>query len=130
MDAFGSGWKDAFEVDDAGGLSGELSTWNSAPKQIRERKSERTAVEMAAALRQRGASGVSVRIMDLSPHGFRAATHLVLPQGTDVWLRLPGLEPYHARVAWCEGHYVGCAFDRPLHPAVVDMIVRKASGHA
>jgi hypothetical protein len=129
VDAFGSGWKEAYDTE-SGGLSGELSTWNSAPRQIRQRKSERTSVDLGAGLRQRGASGVSVRVMDLSPHGFRAATHLELPEGTDVWLRLPGLEPFHARVAWCEGHYVGCAFDRPLHPAVVDMIVRKASGNA
>ena len=77
-----------------------------------------------------GASGVSVRVVDLSAHGFRASTHLELPLGTDVWLRLPGLEPYHATVAWQDGQYIGCAFERPLHPAVVDMIVRKAGGHA
>lgn len=129
MDAYGSGWKNAFEGD-SGGLSGELSTWNSGPKQVRQRKSERVPVDLGAALRQRGASGVSVRVLDLSPHGFRAATHLELTEGTDVWLRLPGLEPYHARVAWCEGHFIGCSFERPLHPAVVDMIVRKASGYA
>jgi hypothetical protein len=124
MDAIGSYWNIG-EDGDAGGLSGELSTWNS-PKQHRARKSERVNVDMSAGLRQRGASGVSVQVLDLSPHGFRAATHLELPEGADVWLRLPGLEPYHAKVAWSQGHYVGCAFERPLHPAVVDMIVRKA----
>jgi hypothetical protein len=69
---------------------------------------------------------VAIRVVDLSTHGFRAATHLELCEGADVWLRLPGLEPYHAKVAWSEGHYIGCAFERPLHPAVVDMIVSKA----
>lgn len=127
MDAFGTGWNFG-DPDDGGGLAGELSTWHR-PQQQRARKSARVAVEMSAGLRQRGASGVSVRVLDLSPEGFRAATHLELAEGTDVWLRLPGLEPYHARVAWCEGHFIGCAFDRPLHPAVLDMIVRKA-GHA
>lgn len=128
MDSFGSGWN--FGGDgDGGGLTGELSTWHK-PKHVRERKSQRVAVDMSAALRQRGASGVSVRVLDLSQHGFRAATHLELPIGTDVWLRLPGLEPYHATIAWQEGHYIGCSFERPLHPAVVDMIVRKAGGHA
>ncbi len=123
MDAFGSGWKDSFDTEQ-GGLCGELSTWH-APKQKRARRSERQQVDLGAALRQRGASGVSVRVLDLSPEGFRAATHLELPEGADVWLRLPGLEPYHARVAWSEGHFIGCSFDRPLHPAVVDMLVRK-----
>ena len=126
MDAFGSGWN--FE-DDGEGLHGELSAWSS-PRRLRDRKSARQPVDMSAALRQRGASGVSVRVVDLSEHGFRAATHLELPLGMDVWLRLPGLEPYHATVAWQEGHYIGCAFERPLHGAVLDMIVRKAKGNA
>ena len=85
-------------------------------------------LEVAAGLRQRGAAGVSVQVMDLSTHGFRAATHLELAEGTDVWLRLPGLEPYQAKVAWSKGQYVGCAFARPLHPAVLEMIVKKVGG--
>jgi hypothetical protein len=126
MDAYGSGWG-IEPLGDGGGLCGELSTWH-APVQQRARRSPRRPVDMSAALRQRGASGVSVQVLDLSPEGFRAATHLQLPEGTDVWLRLPGLEPYHAKVAWTEGHYIGCAFERPLHPAVVDMIARKGRG--
>jgi len=53
---------------------------------------------------------------------------LELPEGSDVWLRLPGLEPCHAVVAWSKGNFVGCRFERPLHPAVLDMIVRKTKG--
>ena len=89
------------------------------------RAAERLPIELGAGLRQRGASGVSVQVMDLSTHGFRAATHLALAVGADVWLRLPGLEPCHAKVAWTKGHFIGCAFERPLHPAVLDMIVAK-----
>ena len=124
MDSIGTDWSKAFGDDDSG-LAGELSTWHVKPQ--RQRKSDRIAVNVGAGLRQRGASGVSVRVLDLSPHGFRAATHLELCDGTDVWLRLPGLEPLHAKVAWTEGHFIGCAFERPLHPAVVEMIVRKVS---
>lgn len=125
MDAFGTPWN--FEAAGEGGLNAEL--W-ARPDTRRERKSARRRVDLGAALRQRGASGVSVRIVDLSEHGFRAATHLQLPIGMDVWLRLPGLEPYHATVAWQEGHYIGCAFERPLHSAVLDMVIRKAKGSA
>lgn len=125
MDAFKPGWGFG-DDEDGGGIAGELSTWHN-PKTVRPRNSQRLNVDMSAALRQRGASGVSVRVLDLSTHGFRAATHLELPEGADVWLRLPGLEPYHAKVAWSEGHYVGCAFERPLHVAVVEMIARKAA---
>jgi hypothetical protein len=124
MDAFGA-WTPS---QDSGGFDAELSTIPGSGRPIRQRRSDRLTVNLGAGLRQRGATGVAVRVLDLSTHGFRAATHLELAEGTDVWLRLPGLEPYHATVAWSEGHLVGCAFERPLHPAVVDMIVRKGNG--
>ena|SRR3712207_3315340 len=126
MDAFTPGWSSR---DDGGTapLSGELSTDGRFGAPARKgRRSERVPIELGAGLRQRGASGVSVQIMDLSTDGFKAATHLELYPGTDVWLRLPGLEASHARVMWSQGHYVGCAFVRPLHPAVLDMIVARA----
>jgi len=106
-------------------LSGELSTDSSFGAGSRKRRSERVNCELGAGLRQRGATGISVQIVDLSAEGFRAATHLQLDKGADVWLRLPGLEASHARVMWSEGHFIGCAFTRALHPAVDDMIVRK-----
>lgn len=92
------------------------------------RVSERVAIDLDAGLRRRGAHGVSVQILDLSTHGFRAATHLDLYEGADVWLRLPGLEACPARVAWVKGYLIGCAFERPLHPAVLEMIVGKSRG--
>lgn len=102
-------------------IQGELATTGLE----NGRKAERTGVEIGAGLRQRGASGVTVQILDLSTHGFRASTHLDLQQGADVWLKLPGLEALHAKVAWSNTHYIGCAFERPLHPAVLQMMVRK-----
>lgn len=107
-------------------LSGELSTnpWEK-PTAPKGRKSPRVALEMGAGLRQRGASGISVQVVDLSTDGFRAATHLELEKGSDVWLRLPGLEASHAKVVWCRSQHIGCVFERPLHPAVLDMVVKK-----
>ena len=104
-------------------ITGHLAT--TAGPSANERKAAREHVELGAGLRQRGASGVTVQIVDLSTHGFRASTHLDLPKGADVWLKLPGLEPLHAKVAWMNGHLVGCAFEKPLHPAVLQMMVRK-----
>lgn len=122
MDAWVAGWP-----PDGEGGSGPLQAELVAGPLPKPRASERLEVAFSAALRQRGASGVSVQIADLSTTGFRVATHLVLEPGTDVWLRLPGLEPCHARAIWSRGHYVGCQFLRPLHPAVLEMIVRRNS---
>jgi hypothetical protein len=126
MNAHSSSWSDASEPVSRP-LRGELSTEPGfAPGQQKGRRADRVHVELGAGLRQRGAAGVSVQIMDLSTDGFRVATHLELCIGKDVWLRLPGLEPCPAKVVWSEGYFVGCAFARPLHPAVVQMIVAKA----
>jgi hypothetical protein len=103
-------------------LSGELSVDPGS----NARKASRAEVTLGAGLRQRGASGITIQILDLSTHGFRAATHLELDRGTDVWLKLPGLESLHAQVVWMRGHLLGCEFARPLHPAVLDMVVRNA----
>lgn len=109
-------------------LSGELSTEIRPASSTRtSRKTERVSLEIGAGLRQRGGTGVSIQIMDLSTDGFRAQTHLQLERGADVWLRLPGLEPYQAKVMWSKGSFIGCAFERPLHPAVLDMVVKKGS---
>lgn len=108
-------------------IQGELS-FGSALKPPRPRNANRVPVTFRAGLRQRGASAVSVQILDLSTHGFRIDTHLSLEIGTQVWLRLPGLEATPAHVAWVEGHCAGCAFDRPLHPAVLSMIVGRSGG--
>lgn len=129
MTAYAENWTPGPGVQ-AGSFAGELST-NKPPAAASSpagRQSERVSVEFGAGLRQRGAAGVSVQVMDLSTHGFRVASHLELCNGTDVWLRLPALEPCHATVVWSEGHFIGCAFERPLHPAVLEMIVRKAKG--
>ena len=125
MDALSGSWSNPY-VGTEQGLTGELSTAGDFSGSSRKsRRADRLPVELGAGLRQRGASGVSVQIMDLSTDGFKAATHLELYPGTDVWLRLPGLEACHARVMWSQGHYVGCAFVRPLHPAVVDMVAAR-----
>jgi len=107
-------------------FAGELSIAPVRPTERKGRSSERVAIELGAGLRQRGASGVSIQVMDLSVDGFRAQTHLDLEEGSDVWLRLPGLESSHAVVMWRKGPQIGCKFERPLHPAVLEMIVRKA----
>ncbi|HYD11971.1 MAG TPA: PilZ domain-containing protein [Allosphingosinicella sp.] len=92
----------------------------------RTRVAPRNPVNLAAGARRAGGTGVAVRVNDLSTHGFCMETHLFLTPGTDVWLRLPSLEMRHARVAWVRGALVGCAFEAPLAPYVVDLVVQRA----
>ena len=104
-------------------FTGQLST---SPHD-EARGAQRKDLVVGAGLRQRGAHAITVQVMDLSVTGFRAATHLTLEGGSDIWLKLPGLESLHARVVWQRGHRIGCEFVRPLHPAVLEMLVRNVT---
>ena len=108
-------------------VTGELFS-AARPQPAQARVAARNPVSLQAGARQAGGTGVAVRVTDLSTHGFCMETHLLLAPGADVWLRLPSLELRHARVAWARGAQVGCAFETPLSPYVVDLVVARARG--
>jgi hypothetical protein len=127
MTGWNPAWPPSTEASGSPPISGEVSTRNLAPGiSQKERVSPRVPIEFGAGLRQRGGAGVSVHIMDLSTHGFRIETHLDLQQGQEIWLRLPGLESSAAHVCWVSGYVAGCAFEHPLHPAVLDLVIARA----
>jgi hypothetical protein len=129
MSGWNPAWPSTADSPEVPAISGEISTEDRGDAgEKKDRISRRVPVEFGAGLRQRGGAGVSVQIMDLSTHGFRIETHLDLYVGMDVWLRLPGLESSHAKVCWVQDYLAGCAFERPLHPAVLEMVIAKARG--
>ena len=87
------------------------------------RRALRKSVKMRAHLRDRGQTRFEIEVTDLSLSGFRAETSFTLWPGTVVWLTLPGLAALEAVVAWREKFKYGCAFAKPLHPAVFEHIV-------
>jgi len=87
------------------------------------RQALRRSVKMRAHLRDRGQTRFEIEVTDLSMSGFRAETSFTLWPGTIVWLTLPGLAGLEAVVAWRDKFKYGCAFAKPLHPAVFDHIV-------
>lgn len=88
----------------------------------------RKAVKMRAHLRDRGTTRFEIEVVDLSTTGFRAQTSFTLWPGTTVWLTLPGLAGLEAVVAWRDKFRYGCAFTKPLHPAVFDHIIALGNG--
>ncbi len=87
------------------------------------RRALRKAVRMRAHLRDRGQTKFEIDVVDLSQSGFRAETSFTLWPGTVVWLTLPGLAGLEAVVAWRDKFKYGCAFQKPLHPAVFEHII-------
>jgi hypothetical protein len=86
----------------------------------------RLDVCLEAKLREVGSSSrFKIAIEDLSLTGFRATTSFRLAEGQTVVVTIPTLAPLEARVAWAKGYAYGCAFDRALHVAVFDHLVRQ-----
>ena len=104
-------------------LAAELAVTTDGPE---GRQAERAEVKLAAAARRQGGHGYAIKLLDISTRGCRIETASLLHAGTNIWLKLPGLEAIYARVAWVRGVRAGCQFATPLHPAVVDRIVASA----
>src|SRR5688500_12420158 len=87
------------------------------------RTAERRIVNLAARLREPGATIHTAEVQDLSIKGFMARVDVDLEPGNSVWLKLPGLEPQNSRVVWCEEGRAGFEFATPLHPATLELLV-------
>ena len=83
---------------------------------VERRRSERRSVEIDALMRELGAEGFDVRLIDLSAHGFQAEI-----VGTDevdigarIWLMVQGCERQSALVKWIAGARLGAEFAAPV----------------
>lgn len=90
------------------------------------RTAERRVVNLAARLREAGASVTDIEVQDLSIKGFMARTEIALEPGSNAWLKLPGLEPQNSRVVWFDNGKAGFEFATPLHPATLELLVSTA----
>ncbi len=95
-------------------------------KPLKPRRAQRRDVKIVATMRRQGESKFEARIADLSETGFRVESHYLIPMGAQVWLTLPSLSAIPAIVAWSSGHSLGCRFETPLHPAVLDRVIAAA----
>jgi len=87
------------------------------------RKAERRIVNLAAALREQGARTTRIVVLDISTGGFKAEADEPLEQGSEVWLKLSGLEAKRSRVVWSREREIGCEFEWPLHPRELEVVV-------
>ena len=86
------------------------------------RKAERRIVNLAAALREEGASTSVVQVLDLSIGGYKVQSATPLEEGSEVWLKLPGFEAKRSHVVWVKGDEAGCEFENELHPAELQIM--------
>lgn len=101
-----------------------MSAGSRQDQDQKARAAERRHVQIAVKVRRPGETWVSSRITDVSVTGFRLQSFMKLTVGSDIWVMLPGFEGRRAQVTWVKAHESGCAFERPLHAAILDHIVR------
>ena len=87
------------------------------------RKAERRIVNLAARLRDPGASVAEIDVLNLSTSGFMAEGEIALEPGSHAWLKLSGLEPQNCHVVWVKDGKAGFEFANPLHPATLELLV-------
>lgn len=87
------------------------------------RAARRVAMRATIQARQ-GDTRYIVEIEDISATGARLRCARSVPVGTVLWVRLPGIEPLRAEIAWAHSFTLGCRFLAPLHSAVFENIVR------
>ena len=89
-----------------------------------ERPQDRCNVLINVKLRRTGENWFNARISNLSPTGFRVQSFAKLEVDSALWVMLPGFDGRCAQVIWTRDHEAGCQFERPLHPAIFDHILR------
>ncbi len=87
----------------------------------------RRKLELLVLFRRANAPARRVDILDISESGFLIDSPIEMSVGERVWLSLPGLQSIPAKVARVDGLKTGCAFDQPIHEAVLRAKLEEAS---
>ena len=89
------------------------------------RKGVRVGLSAEVTLRRTGHGSYRVKILDVSLHGCKAE-FVDRPKLDElVWIKFDDLQSLGAMVCWTRGSNVGLEFERPIHPAVFEMLVAK-----
>jgi hypothetical protein len=78
------------------------------------RRDPRLPVDLDAKMRELGSNGVEAKILNISEHGFMAASEAEFDVGSRVWLMLPGRDRANAVVRWTAGDRLGAEFAEPI----------------
>jgi PilZ domain-containing protein len=99
---------------------------DAASEEKVSRQAQRSKVKpIDVRVRRVGQNAYSVRIFDLSPEGARVEVVERPRVGEQMMLKFDGLEVLQSEVCWIDGFIVGLKFERPLHPAVFDLLLAR-----
>ena len=101
-------------------------TWGQMMSELLDRRrSERLELGADVEFRRKRAMHYTIRMHDLTPHGCKIAPPEHVETGELVWVQLPSLHSLASHVKWAGDWQSGVEFDRPMHPAVFDMIAAR-----
>lgn len=96
-----------------------------AQKKHWPRRSERISLTADVSLKRLGQNSYRVRANDLSPHGCKVDLVERPRVGEHMLVKFEGLEVFDAEVCWVEGYVAGLRFEKPMHPAVFDLMIQR-----
>jgi hypothetical protein len=89
------------------------------------RRSERTSLSADVSLRRLGQNSYRVKVNDLSPDGCKVELVERPRIGEHLLIKFEGLEILDAEVCWLENYVAGLRFEKPIHPAVFDLLLQR-----
>lgn len=89
------------------------------------RKAERTPLHADIDFRRTGEHRWRVNIVDVSPQGCRVELPVRVATDDKIWITFPGLEAIQGKICWVDEWIAGVEFDRPLYPAVFEMVEQR-----
>lgn len=101
----------------------EDGAWTDRPPA--RRLTERSYADGQISMRRLGSFGFELPVRDLSPVGCRVELVEQVSAKDHVITRLPGLEPFGATVMWSDERCAGIRFNRPIHPAVFELLLER-----
>jgi PilZ domain len=88
---------------------------------------EEEAVQLNLPARVReGTRRWSIDVNSITPRTVTFDSFAALGMGSLLWIVLPGLEGWPARIVSVEGYRFTCEFTQPLHPAVLERVLKLA----
>jgi hypothetical protein len=89
------------------------------------RKSARVGLDAEVSLRRSGQNNYRANVHDVSQEGCKV--EFVERPALDeiVWVKFEGLEALEAMVCWVDGFAAGLEFQRPVHPAVFEVLLAR-----
>jgi hypothetical protein len=91
------------------------------------RHSPRVSLGAEVSLRRLGQNNYRLGVTDLSPEGCKVELVERPRIGEHMLIKFDGLEVLDAEVCWVEGYVAGLRFEKPMHPAVFDLLVQRLS---